>query len=76
MNDFTFLTLIRLGLNILQASMCRVCRSIKPDVIFLQETLVDEDKARHFMLHFVLSWYISVVSSFGNSGGLLVAGSE
>jgi hypothetical protein len=44
----------------------------KPDMIFLQETLVDEKKARPFMLHFFPSWLSCAVSSVGNFGGLLV----
>jgi exonuclease III len=55
------------GGTLKQASMRRVCRKVKPDVIFLQETLVDEEKARHFMLRFVPSWCICAVSSLGNS---------
>jgi hypothetical protein len=38
------------GRTLKQASMRRVCRSIKPNVIFLQKTLVDEVKARHLYL--------------------------
>jgi endonuclease/exonuclease/phosphatase family metal-dependent hydrolase len=54
------------------ASMRRLLRKSKPDIIFLQETLVDEEKARLFMLKFVPGWLSCVVSSVGNSGGLLV----
>jgi hypothetical protein len=59
------------GGTLKQASMCRVCRKVKPDVIFLQETLVDEEKARLFMLKFVPNWCTCAVISVGNSGGLL-----
>jgi endonuclease/exonuclease/phosphatase family metal-dependent hydrolase len=54
------------------ASMRRLLRKTKPDIIFLQETLVDEKKARLFMLNFFPGWLSCVVSSVGNSGGLLV----
>jgi exonuclease III len=40
------------------ASMHRVFRKVNPDVILLQETLVDEEKARCFMVTFVPTWYI------------------
>jgi exonuclease III len=53
--------------------MRRLLRKVKPDVVFLQETLVDEEKARHFMLKFVPNWCSCVVSSVGNSGGLLAS---
>jgi exonuclease III len=59
------------GGTLKQASMHRVLRKVKPDVIFLQETLVDEEKARLFMLKFVPNWCSCMVSSVGNSGGLL-----
>jgi exonuclease III len=52
-------------------SMHRLITKVKPDIIFLQETLVAEDKARLFMQKFVPNWYMCAVSSVGNSGGLL-----
>jgi exonuclease III len=55
------------------ASMRRVFRKVNPDVILLQETLVDEEKARRFMVTLVPNWYICAVDSVGNSGGLLAA---
>jgi endonuclease/exonuclease/phosphatase family metal-dependent hydrolase len=61
------------GGTLKQASMRRVCRKVKSDVIFLHETLVDEEKARHLMLRLVPSWCICVVSSLRNLGGILVA---
>jgi exonuclease III len=54
-------------------SMHRFLSSIKPDVIFLQETLVDEEKARKFMHSLCPTWMFSAVSSVGKLGGLLVA---
>jgi hypothetical protein len=43
------------------------------DIVFLQETLVDEKKARLFMNTLRPAWLICVVSSVGKSGGLLVS---
>ena len=53
------------------ASMHRLITKVNPDIIFLQETLVAEDKARLFMHKFVPNCYMCVVSLVGNSGGLL-----
>jgi len=61
------------GGTLKQASMHTVCRKVKPNVILLQETLVDEVKDQHFMVKFVPNWYICAVKSVGNSGGLLAA---
>jgi endonuclease/exonuclease/phosphatase family metal-dependent hydrolase len=54
-------------------SMRRLLSSTKPDIIFLQETLVDEEKARKFLFSLCPTWMYSAVSSVGKSGGLLVA---
>jgi hypothetical protein len=54
-------------------NMRRLISSTKPDLIFLQETLVDEEKARNFLIALCPSWKLSTVSSKGKSGGLLVA---
>jgi hypothetical protein len=54
-------------------SMRRLIDNTKPDLIFLQETLVDEEKARKFMFYLCPSWMYNVVSSVAKSGGLLVA---
>jgi hypothetical protein len=61
------------GGTLKQASMRRVFRKVKPDVIMLQETLVDEEKARLFMVKFIPNWDICAINSVGNSGGLLAA---
>jgi len=55
------------------ASVRRQLEHTHPDIIFLQETLVNEHKARDFVHLFFLSWVSSSVSSLGTSGGLLVA---
>jgi len=45
----------------------------RPTIIFFHETLVDESRARSFLSKLKPSWYSAIVSSFGRSGGLLVA---
>jgi hypothetical protein len=45
---------------------------VRPEFIFLQETLVHEQKARDFMNIFCPSWVSYVVNSLGTLGGLLV----
>jgi hypothetical protein len=42
-------------------------------IVFLQETLVHEQKARSFMNKFCPSWVSCAVSYVGTSGGLLVS---
>jgi hypothetical protein len=54
------------------ASLRRLLSKTLPDIIFLQETLVVEEKARHFMFSLRPEWMICVVSSVGKFGGLLV----
>jgi len=53
--------------------MRRLLSKTNPDIIFLQETLVAEDKARHFMNVLCPKWMICAASSVGKSGGLLVS---
>jgi len=55
------------------ASMRRLISKTLPNIIFLHETLVDEENARHFMFALGLEWMSSIVSTVGNSGGLLVS---
>jgi exonuclease III len=55
------------------ASMRRLLERTRPDIVFLQETLSDEQKARDFLHHLRPSWVSTVVNSIGNSGGLLVS---
>ena len=69
---FLSLNLRGVGGPLKNASMRCLLDKTHPDVILLQETLVDEKKARFFMLHFFPSWLSCVVSSVGNSGSLLV----
>jgi len=65
------LNIRRVGVTLKQASMHRLLRKVKLDVIFLQEMLVDEEKACHFMLKFVPTLCSCAIISMRNSGGLL-----
>jgi endonuclease/exonuclease/phosphatase family metal-dependent hydrolase len=56
-----------------KASLRRLIDKTHPGIIFLQETLVDEQRARDFFSSIRPQWFVSVVSSVGRSGGLLVA---
>jgi len=51
----------------------RLLLLIQPDIIFFQETLVDESRARTFFSKLNPTWYSTAVSSVGKLGGLLVA---
>jgi exonuclease III len=53
-------------------SLRRLLSKTLPDIIFLQETLVVEEKAGLFMYSLRPEWLICDVSSVGKSGGLLV----
>jgi hypothetical protein len=55
------------------ASVHRLLNNTLPDIIFVQETLVIEVRARSFMSTLRLDWYTATVSSVGKSGGLLVS---
>jgi len=55
------------------ASMHRLISKTLPNVIFLQETLTNEEKARNFMFSLRLDWMSCAISSVGNSGGLPVS---
>jgi hypothetical protein len=54
-------------------SLRRILSVYKLDILFLQETLVDEEKANIFLYSLYPSWMISTVSSVGSLGGLLAA---
>jgi hypothetical protein len=62
-----------IGGTLKAASFRRLLASSKPDLIFLQETLTSDYKARDFIYRFRPSWFSAAVSSIDNSGGLLVA---
>jgi hypothetical protein len=55
------------------ASFHHLVDHTRPEIIFLQETLVSAQKARDFLYIFRPSWAVCSVNSVGNSGGLLVA---
>jgi len=67
------LNVIGVGGPLKLASMRRLLTKTLPNVIFLQETLVDAEKARNFMYFLRPEWMIYVVSSAGKSGGILVS---
>jgi hypothetical protein len=51
----------------------RLLSHISPDIIFLQETLVDGQKTRFFLNMFCPDWITCSVNSLGTSGGLAAA---
>jgi exonuclease III len=55
------------------ASVRRVLEKTRPDLVCLQETLVQSEKARLFMSILQPCWFCCIVSSVGTSGGLLVS---
>jgi exonuclease III len=62
------------GGHLKDASFRRLISRISPDIIFLQETMVDSKKARHFLNQFLPNWhYLHSVNSLGTSRGLAVA---
>jgi len=62
-----------IGGTLKAASIYRLLDCSRPDIVFLQETLSDEKKARDFLLQLRLSWDATTVNSLGTSWGLLVA---
>jgi endonuclease/exonuclease/phosphatase family metal-dependent hydrolase len=61
------------GGHLKAASYRRLLSLTSPDIIFLQETLVDNKKTRLFLNQFHSNWHICSVNSLGTSGGLVVA---
>jgi exonuclease III len=53
------------------ASIKALFSQVNPDIIFLQETLVNNDKAIKLFLQCVPSWNVVAVDPCGRSGGLL-----
>ena len=53
------------------SSLHNILNFTKVDIVFFQETLVDELKAYNFMCSLCPTWYICVVSAVGKSKGLL-----
>jgi hypothetical protein len=55
------------------ASVRSVLDKFRPNIVFLQETLVHSEKARSFFHTLRPKWYCSAVNYVGTSGGLLVS---
>jgi hypothetical protein len=55
------------------ASLRRLLSRTLPDILFFQETLVEERKARAFVTTLRPNWLVCAVSSVGRSRGLCVA---
>jgi exonuclease III len=70
---FLSLNIIGIGGTLKVASVRRLLVETRLDIIFFQETMVNAQKERDFLHSFRPSWLSSIVSSMGNSGGLLVA---
>ena len=62
-----------IGGTLKAASVRRLLDRTRPDIVFFQETLSDEKKARDFLLQLRPSWAATTVNSLGTLGGLLVA---
>ena len=62
-----------IGGTLKDASFHRLLDRTKSNIVFLQETLSDEQKARDFFLLLCPSWAANVVNSLGYSSSLLVA---
>jgi exonuclease III len=67
------LNLRGVGGTLKAASVWRLLDNNRPDIVFLQETLVNAQKARDFMQHLRPSWITCAINSVGTSGGLLVS---
>jgi hypothetical protein len=67
------LNIIGVGGPLKSASLHRLLNRTHPDIIFVQETLVDELRARSFLTSLIPNWYTCVVSLVGKFGGLLVS---
>ena len=64
--------IIGVGGTLKSVSFRRLLDRVHPKIIFLQKTLVHEQKARDFMNTFRPSWVSCTINSLGTSGGLLV----
>jgi hypothetical protein len=53
------------------ASLKRLLLKIKPDIVFLQETLVHGDKAKNLFLQCLPQWNVVSLDPIGHSRGLL-----
>ena len=67
------LNLIGVGGPQKTSSMCKLLNKTLSDIIFVQETLVDEMRARSFISTLRPDWYTCAVCLVGKLEGLLVA---
>jgi len=61
------------GGTLKMASVRRLLDNAHPDIVFLQETLVDAQRARDFLHYLRPTWASCAVNFVGTSGGLLVS---
>ena len=62
-----------IGLSLKAIVFHKVLDCVRPNIIFLSKTLVDDQKDRNFVHIFRLSWVSSAIRSFGTSGGILIS---
>jgi len=67
------LNLRGVGSTLKATSVQRLLDNSHPEIVFLQETLVNVQKARDFMHLLRPYWVLSAFNSMGTSGGLLVS---
>ena len=65
------LNLRGVGGTLKSASFRRVLDTTNPNIVFLQETLVEGDKAKSLFLQCLPHWNAIALDSQGHSGGLL-----
>jgi exonuclease III len=53
------------------ASLKLLLKQVNPDIVFLQETLVDGEKAKRLFLQCLPMWNVVALDPSGRSGGLL-----
>jgi exonuclease III len=70
---FLSLNIRGVGGTLKSTSFRRLLSRTSPDIIFLQETLVDGQKVRTFLNKFHPNWHTCSVNSLGTSGGLAVS---
>ena len=61
------------GGSLKSLSLSRFLEKNKPDVLFIQETMVGAAKSREVFAKLPPNWYFCGVDSIGPSGGLLLA---
>jgi hypothetical protein len=53
------------------ASLKNLLQQIKPDIVFLQETLIEGDQAKSLFFHCLPHWNVVALDLHGRSRGLL-----